>query len=242
MPDSLFSLSVPATETPVASQERPSPTPRTAVIVASDRFALQGIAALAGQVHSIDSIEAHDSLDAAMSGPAAALIIVHAGTSGLTTPRVAALTERRQAGALLAAGGSGGSGVAALRTAGARALLTGRETPALCASLFELTLAGGWCWPAAAGIDPDESGLLPRRPAPAFGLTARQWEVAAELVRGHSNKVIAVALGMSEGTVKIHLTAVFRTLGVRNRATAVARLLPVLGATVSPGEQGGERQ
>jgi hypothetical protein len=36
---------------------------------------------------------------------------------------------------------------------------------------------------------------------------------------------------MSEGTVKIHLTAVYRTLGVSNRAMAVARLLPEFGSS-----------
>jgi len=36
-----------------------------------------------------------------------------------------------------------------------------------------------------------------------------------------SNKSIANALGVSEGTVKVHLIAVFRTLNVRNRTAAV---------------------
>lgn len=244
MPDSLFGLPVPTNETPHVVEDHPLPTPRTAVIIASDRFALQGIVVLLGQVDSIDTIEAHDSLDAAMAGPAAALIIIHAATVGLTTPQVTALVEHRQAGVLLAAGGCGGSALATLQTAGARGLLTGQEAPTLCASLFQLVLAGGWCWPAAAAIDSDESRTLSSGSDTVLPLTARQLEVAAELVRGHSNKVIAAMLGMTEGTVKVHLTAVFRRLGVSNRAMAVARLLPVLGAPacrMSSSEQDGKR-
>ena len=60
------------------------------------------------------------------------------------------------------------------------------------------------------------------------GLTARQREVLEKLVKGCSNKAIARALDLSEGTIKFHLSAVFRILGAVNRveaATAGARLL-----------------
>jgi DNA-binding NarL/FixJ family response regulator len=52
-------------------------------------------------------------------------------------------------------------------------------------------------------------------------LSARQREVLEHLVLGHSNKEIARELGMSEATVKAHLTAIFRTLNVSNRTQAV---------------------
>ena len=39
--------------------------------------------------------------------------------------------------------------------------------------------------------------------------------------QGLPNKSIANALGVSEGTVKVHLIAVFRALNVRNRTAAV---------------------
>jgi DNA-binding NarL/FixJ family response regulator len=53
-------------------------------------------------------------------------------------------------------------------------------------------------------------------------LTTRQREVLRLLVEGRTNKEIARALDLSLGTVKIHLTAVFRTLGVTTRAAAAA--------------------
>lgn len=39
---------------------------------------------------------------------------------------------------------------------------------------------------------------------------------------GSTNKMIARALGISEGTVKIHLATIFQQLGAPNRAAAVA--------------------
>lgn len=53
------------------------------------------------------------------------------------------------------------------------------------------------------------------------GLTARQLEVARLLVQGCANKAIAAMLAMSEGTVKVHVGAIFRALDVSNRTEAV---------------------
>ena len=52
-------------------------------------------------------------------------------------------------------------------------------------------------------------------------LTERQVEVLQLLSQGKPNKLIGRALGISEGTVKIHLAAIFRALNVRNRTEAV---------------------
>lgn len=52
-------------------------------------------------------------------------------------------------------------------------------------------------------------------------LTERQIDVLRLLSQGKPNKLIARDLGISEGTVKIHLAAIFRALNVRNRTEAV---------------------
>lgn len=54
-----------------------------------------------------------------------------------------------------------------------------------------------------------------------YDLTDRQLEVLALMVRGRSNKAICKRLSISENTVKVHVTAIFRTLGVSNRTQAV---------------------
>lgn len=53
------------------------------------------------------------------------------------------------------------------------------------------------------------------------GLTQRQSEVLALLVQGKPNKLICRELNMAEGTVKIHITAIFKALRVANRTQAV---------------------
>ncbi len=53
-------------------------------------------------------------------------------------------------------------------------------------------------------------------------LTERQVEVLRRIADGQSNKLIARELGLSEKTVKTHVTAIFRTLDVLSRTQAVA--------------------
>lgn len=52
-------------------------------------------------------------------------------------------------------------------------------------------------------------------------LTNRQKEVLALICNGLSNRAIAEALGLSENTVKIHVTAILKSLSVSNRTQAV---------------------
>jgi DNA-binding CsgD family transcriptional regulator len=57
----------------------------------------------------------------------------------------------------------------------------------------------------------------------ASNFTPRQRDVLTEMCKGKSNKEIARALGMAEATVKLHLTEIFRTMGVTNRAQAIIK-------------------
>jgi DNA-binding NarL/FixJ family response regulator len=72
-----------------------------------------------------------------------------------------------------------------------------------------------------------DPGALPRPVAsidPGDKLTIRQKEVLTELLKGQASKEIARSLDIAEGTVKIHLAAIYRALGVRTRAEAIAKL------------------
>lgn len=51
-------------------------------------------------------------------------------------------------------------------------------------------------------------------------LTHRQQEILALIRDGASNRMIAGTLGISEGTVKLHVSAILRNLNVRNRTEA----------------------
>lgn len=57
-----------------------------------------------------------------------------------------------------------------------------------------------------------------------IGLTDRQIEVLALLMKGRSNKVIAKTLNMAVPTVKNHITAVLKALGVASRAEAIIKV------------------
>jgi two-component system, NarL family, nitrate/nitrite response regulator NarL len=88
--------------------------------------------------------------------------------------------------------------------------------------------AGGIYLPAAvlAGVsapaEPPEAASPLREIAQAFpGLTLRQGEVLCSALRGLPNKLIARELGISDGTVKTHLSVIFRELGVQSRTEAV---------------------
>ena len=51
-------------------------------------------------------------------------------------------------------------------------------------------------------------------------MTQREHDILALLAEGRSNREIAQGLYLSEKTVKAHLAAIFRKLGVTNRTQA----------------------
>jgi DNA-binding NarL/FixJ family response regulator len=72
-------------------------------------------------------------------------------------------------------------------------------------------------------LDPRAAGALlsaRRSAAPAQELSEREREVLLMVAEGLPNKLIARRLGISEKTVKAHLTSVFRRIGVTDRTQA----------------------
>jgi LuxR family maltose regulon positive regulatory protein len=69
-----------------------------------------------------------------------------------------------------------------------------------------------------------EAGLAVETFSDADLLTAREREVSELMAEGLSNKEIAAQLVISQATVKVHLRHVYEKLGVRNRASAIAKL------------------
>ena len=74
-----------------------------------------------------------------------------------------------------------------------------------------------------AAIDTETSNypLAPTPEPEAGSLTVRQIEVLGFLCQGKGNKEIASDFGLSEKTVKTHLSAIFKVLRVVNRTQAV---------------------
>lgn len=76
--------------------------------------------------------------------------------------------------------------------------------------------------------NPDDTGSAITPAGSRPDLTPRQLDVLQELVRGEPSKAIARNLGLSEGTIKIHLKSLFRALGVNNRSQAALKGLEIL--------------
>jgi DNA-binding NarL/FixJ family response regulator len=107
-------------------------------------------------------------------------------------------------------------------------------SPEVMLSAVRLVLAGGIYIPPMM-LNPISGSSIPyasngaAAPATTPGsidalrrvLTERQVDVLRLLSLGKPNKLIARDLGISEGTVKIHLAAIYRALNVRNRTEAV---------------------
>ncbi len=117
--------------------------------------------------------------------------------------------------------------VRAALEAGAAGFIPKSSTSAVMLSAVRLVFEGGvYVPPAMLGEVPARG--RPSRAGTALGLTPRQREVLALLAEGKSNKEIGQALGLAEGTVKLHVSAILRLLGAENRTQAVvaaARLL-----------------
>ena len=104
--------------------------------------------------------------------------------------------------------------------------------PAGAAAAADAMAKPGAGWANAGALDSKLALLRPMAdPGPAalhslseLGLTRRQAEVLDWLLKGLSNKLIARELNLSVDTVKDHVAAVLRALGVTSRTQAVLRV------------------
>ena len=99
--------------------------------------------------------------------------------------------------------------------AGAAGFIPKSAEPEVMHGALRLVLARGvYLPPEALGTAADPEPVLQ-------GLSPRQLDVLRRALKGVPNKLIARELGISEGTVKSHLSAVFRVMNVRNRTEAL---------------------
>ncbi|MDP6832001.1 MAG: response regulator transcription factor [Alphaproteobacteria bacterium] len=102
-------------------------------------------------------------------------------------------------------------------------------------SALRLILAGGVYLPPTL-LDAPAATAQPARGDQSSVLTPRQLEVLALLAEGRSNKAIATELGLSPGTVKVHMTRIFKSLGVSNRTEAVIASAALLDTEKANGD------
>ena len=110
---------------------------------------------------------------------------------------------------------------------GAMGFIPKSATPEVLIQALRLVLAHGVYLPVemltvanvpsavpTAAFAAGSAGVLP-------GLTPRQMDVLRCVIHGKPNKIIARELDVSEATIKVHVSAVLRALGTRNRTEAV---------------------
>jgi len=109
--------------------------------------------------------------------------------------------------------------------AGALGYIPKSAPPRTLLAAVQFVLAGNVYVPTLLAQNPasvlDEAGDNSAR-KPVVSLTGRQIDVLRLLREGRSNKEIGRKLGLSEKTVKVHVSALFRALNVANRIQAVA--------------------
>ena len=135
-----------------------------------------------------------------------------------TSSRIAEL----DAGVVLLTDNADGGWVAQLLAAGARSVLRRDCSGRQLAAAVQAAAAG------LTALEPETVQALSRPPLETIELepgeeelTPRETEVLRMMTAGLSNREIASALGISEHTVKFHITSIFGKLGTSSRTEAV---------------------
>lgn len=103
---------------------------------------------------------------------------------------------------------------------GAQGIVTTSSTADVAVEAFRLVMAGGTFIPTEGLVATNRSELVNGK---VHGqLTAREEQIIALLRCGKPNKQIARELGLSEGTVKVHLHNIMKKCGVANRTQIIA--------------------
>jgi two-component system nitrate/nitrite response regulator NarL len=117
---------------------------------------------------------------------------------------------------LIVSGSAGPAEVQAVFQAGVRGFLPKTATSEQFIRTIHLLLAGGTSVPPEMAV----TGIADNRPSWRAALTPRETDVLRATARGLSNKEIARELALAEVTIKLHLSAIFRKMGVRSRTEA----------------------
>jgi DNA-binding NarL/FixJ family response regulator len=115
--------------------------------------------------------------------------------------------------------------VEAALEAGAMGYIPKTSTPAVLAQALRLVLANGiYVPPTVLRRHAPRPSVAPLRRLSDLGLTPRQQQVCALMVKGRTVKQIARELEISAATVKAHLQPILRALGAMSRTEAIVAL------------------
>lgn len=203
-------------------------TPPPRVLIADDHPMLRDALArtlrlVEPQAQVIEAVDYASALEAMLEqAPDLALVDLHMpGMDGVEGVRRLRLRFARVP-LVVVSGEDDPAVIRAALAAGAVGFFPKSESPAVLQQALRLVRGGGTYTPSQALADLRHGGPFAQAARPdASGLTPRQMDVLKSLMRGQPNKLIARELGLTEGTVKIHIAAILRALQARNRTEAV---------------------
>lgn len=224
--------------------------PGVKILVADDHALFRdGLRYLLGQLgEPVEVLEAKDgagALELAGAHPDLELVLLDLGMPGIDGLAGLRLLRARcpAVPVVILSGSEEPADVRQALDAGALGFIPKSSTSQVMLNALRLVLSGGMYLPPSY-LERAQSGMrvpLAASSVGSLGLTPRQLDVLRLLGQGHSNKEIARVLQLAEGTVKLHISAILRALGVDNRTRAVvaaARLLGLAGQKpgVTPGD------
>jgi DNA-binding NarL/FixJ family response regulator len=205
--------------------------PIKVVMVDDHRIVREGLRAMLDGVHEIDIVGEAEDVEGALraiatSRPDVILLDVRLQrSSGLDACRT--ITDRHpDVNVVILTVYEDEQYVFEALRVGARGYMLKKATPEDIVRILQAVQAGD------VVVDPALGGQIALRaaalregsdwPGAHLGLTRREGEVLAELVKGLDTRAIAEALFISDATVKSHVKAILRKLGARDRTQAVS--------------------
>lgn len=197
----------------------------TVLVCAEDAPARTALVTTVGSVAGVDRVmavdSAHDMVDRFASYDPDLVLLSLRDSGGLEATR-ALVAEYPNANVIVLAGESDRDSVVAAIAGGARGFLAAKfsheEVCAAVASALANRDLGG----AVTVIPRQVREPGPETTSAAAALTEREMQVLRGMSEGKSNGQIGRDLYLSEDTIKTHARRLFRKLGVRDRAQAVA--------------------
>lgn len=197
------------------------------VILADDHALFRGGFSLLFQqleagAEILDAEDLGAALALAASHPDAALMLLDLNMPGMegTAGIRQAVAAHPQLPVVVLSANETSDSVRGAIAAGALGFIPKSASPAVMLSAVRLVLSGGVYLPAHLMLTEETTSTRNTIPIETVKLSGRQHDVLHLLAAGMSNKQICRELALGEGTVKVHIAALFRNLKVGNRTEA----------------------
>lgn len=180
-------------------------------------------------VTAIEEFDDYDGVASVRSGDGPDLLLISDALAGLPPGGIAALVQADPERPVVVLGADDPERLRAMFREGVRGYVRRGHAAEELPQAITVVTTGGIYIPPLLGMRASAEPLMTQAgPVPpgmfredgAQQLTPRQREVLSMIRSDWGNNEIAEVLGVTVGTVKIHITAIFKALGVQNRTQA----------------------